>query len=378
MYLTAEADFGLNMLRHAPANESLVVSPLSVIFALAMVQMGAKGTTKSQINDVLSKGSSDSEIVEHYSDLSSQIRKARNGVKSRIANGFFLDKQFAIEEDYKESIKESYNAKVKALNFDKADKAAKIIDGIISNKTEGRIKDMVNEDMVRGAYSLIVNAIYFTAEWQEKFYKSASSNKTFHSIAGDKRKFSSMSEWRRHLGWRRDELMNEFEEHRLYAEDDDFQVLSLPYSDTSFAFNIFLLKKRFGLRALRSKLVGEIIQQLLSTLKKTYISITIPKMKIETDFKLKEALIAMKVSEMFTDNVDLSGITKEAPLQISDAAHRAIIDVNEEGTTAAAATLFKAIPLSAVMAEPVKFRANHPFLFILTKDNHPLFMGQFV
>ncbi|KAK6048900.1 hypothetical protein COOONC_13594 [Cooperia oncophora] len=88
-------DFGLNMLRNAPVNDSLVVSPISVIFALAMVRAGAKGSTKSQIDSVISKG--DSDIEEHYSKLSSQIMNASHGVKSRIANGFFLDNQFQVK-----------------------------------------------------------------------------------------------------------------------------------------------------------------------------------------------------------------------------------------------------------------------------------------
>ncbi|KAK5971301.1 Serine proteinase inhibitor, partial [Trichostrongylus colubriformis] len=355
MFLTVETDFGLNMLKHAPANESLVVSPLSVIFALAMVQAGAKGTTKSQINAVLSKGSSDSEIKEHYSELSSQIMNAQNGVKSRIANGFFLNKQFTVEKDYENSIKKSYNANVEALDFDKANEAAKIIDGFISKTTEGKIKNMVNEGTIKGAHSLIVNAIYFTAKWAAKFYKGSNTKETFYSTAENGREI---------------EFMNEFEVHRQYAEDGDFQVLSLHYMDMSFAFNIFLPKTRFGLDALRSRLDGEKIQGLLSSLKRTYITIRIPKMKIETDFKLKDALMAMGVSEMFTDKADLSGITK-SPLQISEAAHRAIIEVDEEGTTAAAVTRFKMIAVMARMETPVEFRADHPFLFILTKDNNP-------
>ncbi|PIO71512.1 hypothetical protein TELCIR_06590 [Teladorsagia circumcincta] len=101
-------------------------------------------------------------------------------------------------------------------------------------------------------------------------------------------------------------------------------------------------------------------------------------MNIETDFGLKEALVAMGVSEMFSDSADLTGITKEPPLKISDAAHKAIIEVNEEGTTASAATFVKAVPMSYTPEKPVIFQADHPFLFILTKDNNPLFMGQFV
>ncbi|PIO67789.1 hypothetical protein TELCIR_10454 [Teladorsagia circumcincta] len=123
--------------------------------------------------------------------------------------------------------------------------------------------------------------------------------------------------------------MNDLEVRRFFTEDDDLQVLSLQYMDTSFALNIFLPKVRFGLNEVRSKLTGERVQNLLAKLKRTFISITIPKMKIETDFKLKDALIAMGVSAMFNDKANLSGITKEPPLKVSNAAHRAIIEVSE-------------------------------------------------
>ncbi|KAK6051408.1 serine proteinase inhibitor [Cooperia oncophora] len=173
------------------------------------------------------------------------------------------------------------------------------------------------------------------------------------------------------------EFMNDFNSYRAYAEDNDLQVLSLPYKDESYAFNIFLPKTRFGLNALRPRLTGARIQNLLSQLQIRSVTLTIPKMKIETDFKLKQALIAMGVTQMFTDNADLTGITKSPPLKISDATHRAIIEVDEEGTTAAAATVITAVG-SGVPQPSVRFLADHPFLFILTKDNNPLFMGQFV
>ncbi|EPB67244.1 hypothetical protein ANCCEY_13657 [Ancylostoma ceylanicum] len=101
-------------------------------------------------------------------------------------------------------------------------------------------------------------------------------------------------------------------------------------------------------------------------------------MKIETDFKLKEALIAMGITEMFSDSADLTGISKAPPLKVSDAAHRAIIKVDEEETTAAAATLFSGYAISLIIRDkPIEFVADHPFLFVLTKNNNPLFMGQF-
>ncbi|KAK6040296.1 hypothetical protein COOONC_22199 [Cooperia oncophora] len=170
MYLTVETDFGLNMLRNAPVNDSLVVSPISVIFALAMVQAGAKAlqnprSTQSSLRvrfkslldhlyALLSKrwylGASDNDIEEHYSKLSSQIMNASHGVKSRIANGFFLNKQFHIEKDYEQAVVKRYGAKVEALDFGKAKETAKVIDDFISKTTEGKIRDFINEDSVRG------------------------------------------------------------------------------------------------------------------------------------------------------------------------------------------------------------------------------------
>ncbi|KHJ90013.1 hypothetical protein OESDEN_10149 [Oesophagostomum dentatum] len=125
MFLMAETDFGLSLLRHAPATQSLVVSPLSVMFALSMVQLGSKGNTKSQINSLLSKG--------------------------------ILSKNFQIEKDYENTVTKRYPAKLESLDFSKAEEAAKIIDGFISNVTESKIHDMVNADSVsaiRGNYRI--------------------------------------------------------------------------------------------------------------------------------------------------------------------------------------------------------------------------------
>ncbi|KIH45917.1 serine proteinase inhibitor [Ancylostoma duodenale] len=155
------------------------------------------------------------------------------------------------------------------------------------------------------------------------------------------------------------------------------EMLSLRYKDTSYALNIILPKERFGLNALREKLSEAVIQKLLSQLQPTDLMISIPKMKIETDFDLKKALMAMGVTEMFTINADLTGITTSPPLVVSNALHKAIIEVDESGTTAAAATVLGMVAVSAIQNQPRRFVADHPFIFVLNKDSNPLFMGQF-
>ncbi|CAJ0588939.1 unnamed protein product [Cylicocyclus nassatus] len=107
----AEMNFALNMLRQSPVSEQMVVSPLSVIFALAMVQLGARGQTKAQINRLISNGANDDAIVNFYSDLLKNITNFSDGVQAKIANGFFLDKKkFSIKDDYASTITKRYAA----------------------------------------------------------------------------------------------------------------------------------------------------------------------------------------------------------------------------------------------------------------------------
>ncbi|KIH63454.1 serine proteinase inhibitor [Ancylostoma duodenale] len=233
-------------------------------------------------------------------------------ILTRVPTVSIYSKRFSIEKQYVDTIIEKYSAKVEALDFDQAKKTAEIIDEFVRETTEGKIKNFIKEDTVSGAISLIVNAIYFKAKWEHEFSKEKITNSTFYRAANKEKEM---------------EFLNEDNTLRNYTEDKDMEVLSLPYKDTSYAFNIFLPKRRSALDILRRKLTGATIQNLLSNLQPTLLTTSFPKMKIETDFELKEALIAMGVTEMFSDSANLTGIAKYPPLTVSDAAHKAIIEV---------------------------------------------------
>ncbi|CAJ0588785.1 unnamed protein product [Cylicocyclus nassatus] len=361
-FLTAETDFGLDMLRKLSLNESNVVSPLSVIFALNIVQPGAKGKTKTQITEAISKGSTDNDTIEYYSNLMQQILNATNDVQSKIANAFFVRNGVEIKDDYADKITKKFCAKLECRDFNQAHETAKVINDFVNESTAGKIKEIVKANAIQGAISIIINAIYFKAEWDVKFRNCYNSTGKFYSAPDREREV---------------EYMRQSNTHRLYAEDDDAQVLSLLYKDKTYAFNIILPKNRFGLEELVKNWSGERVQNLLTKLKDTFITVVIPKMKIETDFELKEALLNMGIEDMFSDAADLSGISS-IPLRVSSAIHKALIEVDEEGTTAAAVTAMMMFGAAPRTAEPVQFIADHPFLFILTKDNNPLFMGVFV
>ncbi|KHJ79940.1 serine proteinase inhibitor [Oesophagostomum dentatum] len=188
------------------------------------------------------------------------------------------------------------------------------INDFVHSNTGGKITDFIRESSLQDATAFIVNAIYFHGAWEHKFPKNKTTKAQFFSAENEAMEIDFM----RTKG------------KRAYAEDDEIQVLSLEYTDPAYAMNIFLPKKRFGLNELLTKIDGTRIQNLLSRLNKWFsISIKIPKMKLETDFNLKEALISMGITNLFSGNADLTGITEsDQNLMVSGASHKAIIEVS--------------------------------------------------
>ncbi|KAL6744516.1 hypothetical protein Aduo_017442 [Ancylostoma duodenale] len=364
MFLQAETDFGMKMLRQTSINETCVVSPVSVILALATIQIGAKGQTKSQISRAISNGASDTEITKYYSHLSEEIVHYKKGTATTIANAFFMDKKFAVRKSYGSALIKRFKTKVKSFRFQGTQTISESVDSYVSRKTYGRIKHIHYPSSIKDALSLLVSAASFASKWEYSFVKSLNKRGTFYVRESFERKV---------------EYMNVVRENRYYAEDEHMQVLSLRYSDTSYALNIFLPKQRFALEALRTRLTGSVIQTTLSQLKSTYMTISIPKIKVKTELKLKRVLRALGVSEVFSDHCDLSGITKTSAFKISHAAHKAIIEISEGGTTEKEnGNYYKPVIEPTPTYEPTAFIADHPFLFVLTKDYNPLFIGQYV
>ncbi|CAJ0589356.1 unnamed protein product [Cylicocyclus nassatus] len=357
-----ETDFGLDLLRRAPIQQSCVLSPLSVMFALAMVQVGSKGNTKMQISNKILDGASDETLLSHLSKLSADIAKAKKGVQTKIANGFFLDELYDdnLNKSYVEKIRKHFSAKVATLDFSDAVTSAKEINDFVSNSTNGKIKKLVNRNTIKDAFFVITNAIYFHGIWQDKFSKNATAKGDFFTAENKSKEL---------------DFMKASKEKRMYAEDEDLQLLSLNYMDRSYALNIILPKKKFGLQPLLAKMTGTKLQNLLRRLENKTITISLPKIKLETNFKLKEALMAMGITDMFGWQADLSQITDQYALYVSDAAHKAVFEMDEESTTAAAATAFRGSYKSLV--RKLNFIADHPFLLLLTKSRHPLFIGKF-
>ncbi|CAI2354785.1 unnamed protein product [Caenorhabditis sp. 36 PRJEB53466] len=362
LLLQSETDFGLGLLRQQNLTESLVFSPLSIALALSLVHVAAKGETRDQIRNALVKGATDEELEQHFANISAALLAAEKGTEVNIANHVFSRDSFPIKQAYLDAVKKLYNAGATPLDFSDKEAAALAINDFVRKNTGEHIKKIISADSINdNLVAVLTNALYFKADWQHKFKQSATHKKEFFSSADSKREI---------------DFLNANAVHRDYAENDQFQVLRLPYKDESFALSIFLPKTRFGLGDALKSIDSVTIQHLLSNVSRNHVNVRIPKWKIETELDLKKALEAVGIKQAFLQSADLSNFADG--VFVSKVTHKALIEVDEEGTKAAAATTVEFSLKSAQFSlkEPIDFIADHPFFFVLSKDNHPLFVDE--
>ncbi|CAL2044055.1 unnamed protein product [Caenorhabditis brenneri] len=359
--LLAETKFGLDLLRNQLKinDDSFVFSLLSVSLALALVHSGAENQSKAEIEKVLLGGASNEDFVIHFSNLSKSLKTAENGTEVHVANRVYVNDKVQIESHYLSCVKENYDAAAELLDFVSTDSADKI-NSFIRESTQRKLDNLVSSESISDAVALLVNAVYFKGEWDDSFSPDSTADREFTTKAGEIKKIPFLTE-----------IMCD----RGYASDDIYQVLVLNYRDDKYKFAIFLPKEGNELEDALRELDAHRFQKLLQAAKRTYMNTQFSKFTIRKEMTLKESLQSLGITEIFTDQADLSGIAEG--IKISDGSHSALIEVNEEGTTAAAATVIKAVPMCLRVEDPVDFNANHPFLFALVKDNHPLFLGVF-
>ncbi|PAV57560.1 hypothetical protein WR25_02310 isoform B [Diploscapter pachys] len=326
---------------------------MSIALALSLVHAGAKGNTRSQIASAICKGANDDQLKKHYSFLASAIVKPKNGVEVNLANKAFIDKNFTIKDSYLKAISYAYKASAQNIDISDPAEAAEVMNEFVKTATKGKIEEIIDKDNISpDAVMFLINALYLKADWKEEFKQSATRDRKFYIKEGVSKSIPFMSVKAK---------------NRDYASDDQVQVLSLPYKDTDYRFNIFLPKEKFGLEKVVKGLTAEKVQGLLGKLEDTLLNIEIPKMKLEKELNLKETLENIGLEDMFGNEADFGEISA------------AQLKVDEKGTTAAAAT-FVEIVLRSMMVpshDPIDFVADHPFLFALTYKNHPLFIGVF-
>nr|CAD7427469.1 unnamed protein product [Timema monikensis] len=326
-------DFTLSLYKILAKAKSgnIIVSPMSLEVVLAMAYFGARGETAEQIATGISLPAERNLALDGFRHLLSSFKSTSN-ITLEIANKVFTQQNYVIKEDFQALAKNSFLSEAQALNFADNVVSAGVINQWVEERTKNKIKDLISPDMLDSLTRLVmVNAVYFKGNWQDQFKPEMTTTEPFYVSAEVKK----------------DVRMMHLKKHFRYSEVDELeaQVLELPYEERQVSMVILLPNDRNGLPNLEAKLTSEKLTEVLSQLHSTEVNVSIPRFKLEDTIDLNSVLqevtllYKMGMNNMFEESADFSGITDDAAgLKVSQVVQKAFIEVNEEGSEAAAAT----------------------------------------
>ncbi|XP_042766657.1 serpin B7 isoform X1 [Panthera leo] len=368
------AEFCINLfgeMDNSQGNGNVFFSSLSIFTALALVRLGARGDCASQIDKILhfhrvsgwgNSSNTQPGLQSQLKRVLSDINTSHRDYELSIANGLFAEKVFDFHKNYIECAEKLYNAKVERVDFtnDVEDTRYKI-NKWIENETHGKIKNIFQEGSISSsAVMVLVNAVYFKGKWESAFSKNETLNCRFRSPKCPGKAITMMHQERKF--------------NLSVIRDPPMQVVELKYHG---GISMYIMLPENDLSQIENKLTFRNLMQWTDPRKMSsqHVEVFLPRFKIEKNYEIKHHLRALGLKDIFDESrADLSGVAAGGRLYVSKMMHKSYIEVAEEGTEAAAATgnniVEKQLPESRV------FRADHPFLFVIRKDDIILFSGK--
>ena len=345
---------------------NLFLSPYSISTALAMTSAGARGQTEKQMAEALCFAPMKSEqFHKTFGEIIRQLNSAgeKGGYELVVANALWGQKDYKFLPEFLTLVRENYGGDLQQVDFAAQTEAArKTINAWVESKTKDKIKELIKPGTLDSMTRLVLtNAIYFKGKWASPFKPERTEDSPF--VLPDGQKVNVL-------------MMNQTGKFG-YMETNDIQVLEMPYVNTDLSMVILLPKKLDGIKELEKELVSDNLAGWLAKIHKREVQVFFPRFKMTSEFSLAKTLSSMGMPDAFSGKADFSGMTGNKDLFISAVVHKAYVDVNEEGTEAAAATGV-AMKLTSVGKPPAVFRADHPFIFLIrdNKTGSILFMGR--
>ena len=345
------------------SGENIFFSPFSISTAFAMAYEGAKGNTSRQMEDVFYFEDDYIERTASYAAIHNIINAKSKKYELHTANALWAEQNYTFLENYTSTIRNYYGGNTTNMDFiNNAEQSRQEINRWVEEKTKEKIKDLLPAGSINYLTRLVLtNAIYFKGEWVKKFDKDDTKDMPFKvdsetevtvpmmKLSGENARFN-------------------------YAETENMQILEMMYDGGNLSMLVLL--PRENLDEIEPELSAENLAKWKSMMRERKIDVYFPKFRLETEYSLPGTLQDMGMTDAFSwPEADFSGMDGGRNLFISGAFHKAFIEVNEEGTEAAAAT---AIVMTMGMAFPNEFRADHPFIFIIQEKTTGsiLFMGR--
>lgn len=327
-------------------NKDIIVSPLSVEFALGMLSEGARGETSEEIISALSfNGQERSSVNEYYKSLIDQSISVDNQVDLIIANALVASDNYDILDSYLSELSKYYYAEHFVLDYDDVDEVAVVNDWVESH-TGGQIPNFVDRiDDVN-----LLNTILFNARWDEPFDDRSTKSMPFHDVAG--RELSV-------------DMMRSKSSYR-YFDGDIFNMVCKSYSNGAYRFIVLLPDEGYGVDDIATALADNGLQQYVNASKSEFVDFYLPTFESDFSIDMRESLKRMGLSKVFSTG-DFSGMVTDGELSVNRVFHKARIKLDEVGTCASAATIIQMDGASPGEKEPIIFKADHPFVYAITE-----------
>lgn len=351
---------------------NLFISPYNISSTLIMPYNGARDQTKTEMGNVLHfDGMADVNenfawlnkyLTQRYSDTSEDFRLL-------IANSIWLQYGLKIQQDFLNTLNKYFKTSLYRVDFVRQKETARSdINDWVKERTQGKIDEVIQDDDITPATKMVVlGAIYFKAKWASPFSKVDTRTQPFFTTSGQTLAVP---------------MLNDTESFPFF-QDQDISVLELPYAIPGpnlpqLSMVIVLPNETQGISELEKNLSLEKVENYISQLRRKRVFVTIPKFKFASNVILNETLAALGMPTAFDTSADFSGITGSKDLFINRALHKAYIAVDEYGTEAAAVTAIVMNPTSIMVDEPERFKADHPFMFLIRdkKTGAILFLGK--
>ena len=362
--------FGLDLYQTLRSQDgNLILSPFSVSLALAMTYAGARGETETQMADVLNFGPQD-QVHNTFNALDLALEespivldKDQEPMQLSIANSVWAEQTFTFLPDFLDMLSVNYGAGIQLMDFiNSPDPSRKIINQWVSDETKDKINNLLPENSITSATKMVlVNAIYFKADWLSPFDANDTYDSTFKLLDGSEVTVPMMGQ----------------QLYIPYFVGDGYAVAELPYAGESAVMTL-LVPDEGRFEEIEAQVDGAMFNEALANLAPADVTLRMPKFEFESPFNLSDALIEMGMPLAFDENrADFSGMTDQQDLYIGNVIHKAFVAVDEKGTEAAAATAVVMEGATAMMPENV-LTIDRPFLFFIrdVETGQILFIGR--
>jgi serpin B len=353
----------------ADGDGNLFFSPYSISLALAMTYAGAMGETEREMAETLHFTLSQERLHEALNALDILLESRgeamddeEGGFRLNIANAIWGQEGYEFLDEFLDILAENYGAGLRLLDYaGDPEGSRQIINDWVSDQTEGKIKDLIPPGVIDAMTRLVLaNAIYFKAGWMHKFEEGDTTDGAFNLLDGSQVQVPMM---------RQDESFQ-------YTQGSGFQAIELPYAGNEMAM-IIILPESGEFTSFEGSLSAEVLDQVITDLEMTSLTLTMPKFEFESEFGLSKTLKEMGMPSAFGADADFSGMDGTRDLYIQDVIHKAFIAVDETGTEAAAATAVIVAEMGIMLPE-VEMTIDSPFIFAIRdlQTGSILFLGR--